>query len=185
MINNVGARLRHIRKSKGLTLSEVAQRTNMSIGFLSNLERDISSPTLDSLWHICEALDISLIKLLETSDGNGRLIRADEREIILKHNNSAKYETINFGDDKMEGILITLEPKCEYARPWKHSYEELGLVLEGELTILFEEEEYLLHEGDAFYVEAKKMHSLSNHADIPCVSYWVKRNPGNSEDTSL
>ena len=58
MITNVGARLRNIRKAKGLTLSELSKKTDMSVGFLSNLERDISSPTLDSLWHICEALEI-------------------------------------------------------------------------------------------------------------------------------
>lgn len=175
MITNVGARLRNIRKAKGLTLSELSKKTDMSVGFLSNLERDISSPTLDSLWHICEALEISLIKLLETSDGDGRLVRANEREMIVKQNNSVKYEAINFGEDKMEGLVITLEPHCEFKKPWKHTYEELGIVLSGELTLLFEGEEFTLHEGDAFYVEAKKMHNLSNRMDIPCVSYWVKQ----------
>lgn len=183
MINNVGARLRHIRKSKGLTLSEVAKKTDMSVGFLSNLERDISSPTLDNLWHVCEALDISLIKLLENSNSDGRLIRADERDTIFKQNDSAKYETINFGENRMEGLIITLSPNCRYEKPWKHPYEEIGLVLEGDLVIYFEDEEFLLHKGDAFYIEAKKMHSLSNPSDSPCVSYWVKRMPDGHKES--
>lgn len=175
MINNVGTRLRNIRKKKGMTLAALAEATGLSVGFLSNLERDLCSPTLENIQRICAVLDISLIKLLESKNWEGNVIRAEEREIIFEQKDLIRYESVNFGPGKLDGLVIVVDPHCEYEKVWTHAYDEIGLVLDGELTISIDEEEFQLHQGDAFYIEAMTKHNLSNHTDQPCSSYWVKQ----------
>lgn len=175
MVNDVGARLRSIRKQKNITLSMLAQHTGLSVGYLSNLERDLSSPTLENIQRICAALDVPLIKLLESKNWDRNVIRANEREIIFEQKNLIRYESLNFGPEKLDGLIIVVEPHCEYKKRWTHAYDEIGLVLDGELTIYIGNEQHKLYSGDAFYIPAMTNHSLSNLSDTPCSSYWVRQ----------
>lgn len=175
MVENIGGRLRRVRKSRDMTLSDLAMRAGLSVSYISNLERDLCSPTLDNLNRICAVLDVSLIKLLDSADWNEGVIRAEEREAVTMQSGQIRYESIHFGPDKFNGVVITLEPQCICGDDWRHDYDEIGLILEGELTIHINGNEYVLREGDSVYVGARDEHNLSNHSDRKCVSYWVKR----------
>lgn len=174
MIQDVGKRLREIRKGRGMTLSELGEQTGLSVGFLSNLERDLSSPTLDNLQRICTALDTSLVRVLEGGQHKEPIIRKKEREIVFEREHEIVYELIKYGGAAMDALVIRVEPNCLYRREWTHTYDEIGLVLQGHLTISIERQEYELEEGDSFYIHAGTEHSLSNHSDAPCISYWVR-----------
>ena len=175
MIEHIGARLRSIRKKKKMTLSEIAKVTELSVAYLSNLERDLCSPTLDYLQRICAALGVSMTKLLDSKNWGKCVIRGGEKDVVFEEKDRIRYESSNFGSGKLEGLIITVQPKCEFEKTWTHAYDEIGLVLEGELTITIDNQEWILVEGDSFYIEAMMKHNLSNHADEPCVSYWVKQ----------
>ena len=175
MIEDIGARLRSIRKNKGMTLTELAQQTGLSAGFLSNLERDLCSPTLEYIQRICAALDVSLIKLLDNKNWGDNAIKADKRQVIFEQKNLIRYESVNFGPGKLDGLVIVVEPHCEYGKGWTHAYDEIGFILEGELAITIGDQEFILQKGDAFYIEAMTKHRLSNHSDQPCSSFWVKQ----------
>lgn len=175
MVINIGSQLRSVRKKRGMTLTELAGVTGLSVAFLSNLEREQCSPTLENAQRICSALDVSLVKLLENKGFAGSVIRANERSIAFEQKDVIRYESVNFGPGKLDGLIIVIEPKCEYKKQWTHAYDEIGLVLEGELTIDIGDESYTLRKGDAFYIEAMKKHNLSNRTDEPCTSYWVKQ----------
>ena len=75
---------------------------------------------------------------------------------------------------KLEGLIIEIQPDCVYEKEWTHSYDELGLILEGELTIEMNQETYVLKEGDSFYIPSMSRHNLSNRSKARCRSYWVK-----------
>lgn len=174
----IGDRIRSYRKEKGLTLAEVAEKTNLSIGYLSNLERGTSSPTLENIQKICEILNISLMKLLEEDKLNKHIIRKDERQVIFeqsKNKNKVRYESIRFGSNLLDGLIIITHPHSVFDKKWRHNYDEIGLVIEGELTILIDEEEYVLQKGDSFYIPAQTEHGLKNLSDNICESYWVKQ----------
>lgn len=173
-MKKIGERLRLLRKERDVTLKELADKSGMSISFISNLERDLCSPTIDNLQKICEAMDVSLIGLLDEKNWKERVIRADEREILYKQDGQVCYESLRFAAGKMDGLIINIEPHCIYEREWTHAYDEIGLILEGELTISMNEETYVLKEGDAFYIPAMTRHNLSNHSAERCRSYWVK-----------
>jgi transcriptional regulator with XRE-family HTH domain len=174
MTQEIGKRLREIRKNRGITLTELAEKTGLSVGFLSNLERDLSSPTLDNIQRICSVLEISLMKLLEEAQGRDYIIKKEEREVIFKKEGEICYESIKFREGIMDGIVIHIAPGCFYQREWWHNYDEMGLVLEGALTITIEHQSYILQTGDSFYIRAGTEHSICNHTDTPCSSYWVR-----------
>lgn len=173
---NIGKKLRKHRKEKNVTLAELSQKTDLSIGYLSNLERDLSSPTLDNVQKICEALEISLVKLLEEGSFKKCIIRRNEREVVFEQNNKLLYESIKYDSELLDGLCITVHPHCQFDKKWCHNYDEIGLVLDGELTICIGNEEYILYKGDSFYIKAQTEHSLSNQSNLPCESYWVKQN---------
>ena len=175
MVENIGARIRRVRKSKDMTLNDLALGAGLSVSYISNLERDLCSPTLDNLNKICAVLNVSLIKLLDSADWNEGVIRQDEREVISMQEGQIRYESIHFGPDKFNGVVITLDPQCVCGDDWRHDYDEIGYVLEGELTIRINENEYVLKAGDCVYIGTRDEHNLSNHSQEKCVSFWVKR----------
>lgn len=175
MITDIGTRVRALRKTKDLTLTQLAERTELSTAYISNLERGLCSPTLENIQKICQALEVELIKLLDDKEWAGKVIHPGERPVIYEKEGQIRYESINFGKGRMTGEYIVVEPGCLYGEEWSHSYDELGYVLEGTLLITIEDEEYLLSEGASFYIDAKKRHNLGNPGEERCVSLWVKQ----------
>lgn len=173
-MQKIGEKLRKLRKDKNITLKELARKSGLSVSFISNLERDLCSPTIDNLQKICEAMELSIISLLDEKNRDGNVIRAKERQVLYKQDGQISYESVRFAIGKLDGLIIKVEPRCVYEKEWTHSYDELGLVLEGELTIAMNGEDYVLEAGDAFYIPAMTKHNLSNCSDKPCKSYWVK-----------
>lgn len=179
MIKDIGNRLREIRKKMSMTLSDVSEKTGLSVGYLSNLERNLSSPTLDNMQSICAALNTSLIAVLDGENHKELVIRSNEREIVFKKENEITYELIKFGGAAMDALVIRVESNCTYQKEWTHPYDEIGLVIEGQLTISIEKQIFTLRKGDSFYIRAGVEHSLSNHNNEPCVSYWVRLGESN------
>lgn len=175
MIEDIGARVRSLRKSKNKTLTELAEQTDLSPAYISNLERNLCSPTLDNIQRICSALDIEIIKLLDDREWSEKVIKAEERTVIYEKEGKIRYESINFGAGRMTGEFIIVEPHCEYVKEWTHSYDEIGYVLEGKLLIMIDQTEYMLDEGDAFYIDADRRHNLGNRTDKRCISLWIKQ----------
>ena len=175
MITNVGMKLREIRKRKNITLSVLSEKVGLSVGFLSNLERDFSSPTLDNIQKVCEGLEISLLDLLDAKKETGKILRKEDRQIAFERKDKIRYESVNFGEDCLHGLFITIQPNSFFEKEWSHGYQEIGVVLEGELVVTISRAEYVLHEGDAFYIKANENHSIANRSHKPTLSYWVKQ----------
>ena len=79
-VENIGQRIKEIRKSKSITIQKLSQFTDLSVGYLSNLERNQASPTLSNLQRICVALGISIRDLLRPSGDERTLIRQEEQQ---------------------------------------------------------------------------------------------------------
>lgn len=80
----VGEKLRNLRKKKGLTLKKLSEKAELSIGYLSNLERDACSPTLENIQKICGILDVSLSELLEENIESRTVIKKMNVRLFLK-----------------------------------------------------------------------------------------------------
>lgn len=169
----VGDIIKEIRKSKGLTLKQMSNDLGLSIGFLSNLERNINSPTLDSLQRICEYLKINIIDLLEGSPKKELLVKKGDRRIIFEKEGEIRYEMINNGEKSIKGVCIVMEKGANYKNfSWGHNSDELGVIFKGRMRIDTSNMEYILEEGDSLYIPAHTTHSLVNIGNDKCISYW-------------
>lgn len=173
-LNMIGDIIKLRRKSKNLTLQQLSQLTGLSIGYLSNLERNACSPTLECAHNVCLALDMTLGDLFSQISQDKILIKKDERDIIVEEVTKFKYESLSYGKNRLEGIFLTVYPNTiSCNKEWEHSRDEIGIILEGEMDIILQGITYSLKEGDSFYIDAEKSHSFINKTDKKCVSYWV------------
>jgi transcriptional regulator with XRE-family HTH domain len=170
----IGERLKSLRKERGLTLQQIADATNLSIGFLSNVERDVSSPTISALLSICIVLAVDLSSLLQPEAEERNAIRKSERkEIFYSRESKVKYEALTEGNKKIKSYSITMEPGAYYGEvPLGHPKEdEASVVIEGLLEIEVGGTKYVLHEGDSIYINAGTPHKYINIGEGTCILY--------------
>ena len=91
-LDKIGSSIRSLRKSKKMTLQQLAKETGLSTGYLSNIERNITSPTLMNIQKICDVFDSSLSDLLERNAEERIVIRREDREVILDEEQDIRME---------------------------------------------------------------------------------------------
>ena len=168
----VGAKLKNLRKQKSVTLKQMAERTGLSIGYLSNIERDLTSPTLDHMEAITKALNTPLASVLEAPLQH-TVVRKEERVLIYDIPERAKWEYVVDPSRSLTGICTTLAPHGEPMTSWGHNFDEVGIVAEGEVLITMAGSQYRLHAGDAIFVPHNTGHTAENDTDEVCICYWV------------
>ena len=134
-IERIGSSLRSLRKSKKITLQQVAQDTGLSTGYLSNIERNMTSPTLANIQKICEVLNSSLGDLLERNAEETIVIRKNDREIMVDES-GMHIENIDFGIPNTSFLYVEMPPNTDTRNEWwTHEFDEVGTVLEGTMWI--------------------------------------------------
>lgn len=175
-ISKIGYSIRSLRKSKGMTLQQLSEATGLSTGYLSNLERNISSPTLMNIQKICEVFGNSLGDLLERNAESRIVVRKEDREVTIDEENNMRLETIDFGTGNTSYLYMTIEPDSSSdGLWWVHECDEVGTVLSGHLTIMLDEQMFELNVGDTILIKAHTRHCYFNkHEKTPCVSFWAR-----------
>ncbi|MFT8321245.1 MAG: cupin domain-containing protein [Bacillus sp. (in: firmicutes)] len=177
---NLGGKIKEIRKQKRLTIADVAVQTGLSNGYISNVERNLNSPTIESLRKIVEALSITLVELFQDQQKNSRIVRKNERITMMKANDqSIFYELLSpAGKKEMGAVLVTLKPgAASGTEAHSHRGEEFGFVIKGSLLYQIGNETYELAEGDSIYYDASIPHFYKNIGTSDCISIWVVTPP--------
>ncbi|GAJ13225.1 unnamed protein product, partial [marine sediment metagenome] len=152
-----------------MTLRDLSQQCSLSVSFLSQIERGLSSFSIPSLRAICQALNVSLPDLLVLSDGPGMAFLADPRppEITKGDNQSyinlsdtsIKYRFLSGGFPGRQFEVLIGEMSPGYHNPpTSHEGEEFGFVLEGRVKFTIGEEPYALGPGDSYHLMATTPH---------------------------
>lgn len=175
-LDTIGTSIRRIRKLNKRTLQQLANETNLSVGYLSNIERNVTSPTLTNLQKICEVLDTSLGDLIERNAQDRIIIKKEDREAYVDNVEDMKIDIVDFGIDKVSFLLVELEPESNTKEErWTHEFDEVGIVIGGQLTVMMENEEIDLNEGDAIYIKANTKHSFFNKSTTEVSkSHWTR-----------
>ncbi|MBE2278469.1 MAG: cupin domain-containing protein [Rhodobacteraceae bacterium] len=160
---NFGSLLRGRRRSLNLTLNDVATRTGLTKGFLSDIERDKTSPSVASLVSLCDALNLPVGDLFAAT--RNALVRASERQPI-------KFGGIGVSDHlltpshgvRMQAIWSEIAPGGTAGEQLYslRSEEELVLVISGDLALNIEGDETILHAGDSITFDPRLPHSFRN-----------------------
>lgn len=177
-IDRIGSRIKDKRKRMSLTITEMALYTGLSTGYLSNIERNQSSPTLSNLKLICEALGVSMTEMIRAEAVEKTVIRKKDMLITEYPDFNQTVRIINFGNGRDVYEFITIRPgKTEAVSESMHPYDESCTVLQGTLVVILDDERYVLNKEDSIYIKAQSRHIICNESEKVCESFWnYKRN---------
>jgi transcriptional regulator with XRE-family HTH domain len=163
---DLGTRLRHRRKARGLTMQTVAERAGLTTGFISQVERNLAAPSLTSLTAIAEALGAHITDFLDPPRNEDLTSRDALRELYRLPGAPFSYERLStsFPGSQLTAVLLH-EPPGRRSEPIRHRGEELYFVLEGELTFFIDDTEMILRKGDSIHFSSARRHSTWNHSD--------------------
>lgn len=174
---NIGSKLKELRVLKGLTQEELADRAELSKGFISQLERDLTSPSIATLMDILQCLGTSIGEFFnETSEEQ---IVYGKNDYFEKHDpdlkNVVKWVIPNAQKNMMEPILLTLEPGGSTYPDNPHEGEEFGYVITGGISIHKGNKTYKARKGESFYFVSDKKHYITSKAGA--VLLWISSPP--------
>ncbi len=162
----LGNKIRKLRLSLGLTQEEVAARADLARSFISQVETDKTSPTLENLERIIKAVGSDLKTFFSDYKSQKILYKKDERVPVYDEPEGITSQMLmnEVEDKKIDALMVTLKPGAETEAEDFHEGDEFGFVLQGELTLFLDDKPYELNEGDCFYYQADKVHKLKNHS---------------------
>lgn len=171
-----GSRLRELRNSKKMSIAELAKRSEVSTGLISQIEREMVIPSVVSIWRLAQALDTNINYFFDEDAADDKVItRNMNHRVVILHGNSSYYKLLSPATERMLDMTeVTLKAGCAYEQnPLTHEGEECGYVLSGQLTVYLNGEEYVLEKGDSIYFNSSLPHKYINHGDEDCVSIWA------------
>jgi quercetin dioxygenase-like cupin family protein/DNA-binding Xre family transcriptional regulator len=184
-LQEVGWRIRDLRRKRGLGLRGLSEQCGLSVGFLSQIERGLSSFSIPSLRAICGALDVSLAEMLVMSNGPGKafladprpaaITRGDNRSFVSLSDVSTKYRFLSapFPGRRFEVFIGEMAAGSEHDLH-QHEGEEFGYVLGGELDLTIGEEHHHLGSGDSYHLLATTPHACAACEKEGATVLWVQ-----------
>lgn len=167
MPNNIGEKIKDLRLSKKLTLKDLSEMTDLSIGFLSQVERGLTALAITSLEKIAEALDVDLSYFFPMKKkSNNFVLRSFEREVAqIDTSHFIHYHLSNDLENKdLFPRILEVLPSMDDEKPAedRHEGEEFIYVLEGIFTLHINHERYDLYPGDCVHYDSNIVHSWAN-----------------------
>ncbi|MEO1640043.1 MAG: XRE family transcriptional regulator [Pseudomonadota bacterium] len=175
-VPTLGADIRALRKARGLTLMELAEALNRSVGWLSQVERDKSHPAIADLGKMAEALDVSVSSFLQVGADpreEGIVVRADARRPIGSRTEGLS-EALLSPDltDDFEMIHSTFAPGSKITEPMQRPTQEVCYIVSGVFRIEVNDQVFDLNAGDSFRIRGEPFY-WTNPGDTPCEIIWV------------
>ncbi len=174
---DIGNKIKELRTRKGLTLEELASRSELTKGFLSQLERDLTSPSIDSLSDILEALGTNLAEFFQEDKDDQFVFHTDDFFVDERESCTVRWIVPNTQKNQMEPILLELPSGGESFTVEPHSGEEFGYVVEGSIVLVCDGERHTLRRGETFYLHGRSFHQLRNERKTAARVLWVSTPP--------
>ncbi len=172
----LGADLRALRKARGLTLHDLAEALGRSVGWLSQVERDISQPDVDDLRSLAKVLDVSISSLFRVAAApgeEGHIVRRDARRPIGNRAAGLVEELLSPDlTDDFEVVHSTFAPGAVMTQAVTRATQELGYVISGRMDVWIDGTKFDVGAGDSFRIKGTAYRWANPH-DAPCVVIWV------------
>ena len=174
----VGTRLRDLRKQNGLTQQELADRAELTKGFISQLEQGQGTPSLVTLLDLIECLGTTPSDFFR-ADGSEKVVfgEQDSFEKVDEVGNSITWIVPSAQSNQMEPVVVTLQPHAALPADDPHNGEEFGYVLSGRIALYRQETRFDVKAGESFYYEADKPHRIENPGGRPAKFLWISTPP--------
>ena len=171
----LGSKIRELRQAQNISIEQLSEKTGLSTGLISQIERNITGPSVASMWKIAKALSVSMNYFFDEIEEDNPIVRRDQRKKIMLPNSNITYELLSpdLRDKKIECLLIEIEPgECSTEDQISHEGEECGYVIQGTLKVKWGNKEYVLGEGDSIYFDSTVPHRYVNAGNVKCISIW-------------
>lgn len=176
---SVGKCIMTARKSKNLTIKDVAAMSGISPSLISQIENDKGNPSLNTLNTLAQAIGVEVATFFnyETHQFNNPVVRSSERSIMSKSNGLTNYQLTPGNIDRFCVYYNVLEPGGSTIdfpehHPDNATGHEFGYLLTGKLRVDIEDQVYILNPGDSICINATKRHSSTNIASVDCEMLW-------------
>ncbi|MGE8320266.1 MAG: helix-turn-helix domain-containing protein [Comamonas sp.] len=178
----IGGEIKSLRKAKGLSLQSLSQACGKSIGFLSQVERGLSKPTISDLHAIAQALGIQINWFFPQGDAaapsdGGVVVRKGQRRQLSFASGIADYLLSPNLDGPLELLWSVMEPGSDSGEAYLHAGDEAGVVIRGSLELWVGERFFALGEGDSFSFPSTLPHRYRNPGDTRTELLWVVTPP--------
>ena len=174
---DIGGKIKQLRTQKGLTLEELASRSELTKGFLSQLERNLTSPSIDSLDDILEALGTNLADFFKEDKVEQYTFREQDFYVDERDDHTVSWIVPNAQKNQMEPILLTLPEGGQSFEVAPHTGEEFGYVVDGTVALICDGKRSVLRKGETFYLHGRTFHVLKNEKKAPARVLWVSTPP--------
>ena len=172
----LGADLRALRKARGMTLVALSEVLNRSVGWLSQVERDMSEPSITDLRQMAKALAVSVSSLFRSAapeHEQGLIVRADARRPIGSRTEGLVEELLSPDlTDDFEVVISTFEPGAELHEEVVRLTQEVGYIVSGRLQLWIAGSRYELSQGDSFRIRGQAYRWRNPH-NSACSAIWV------------
>ncbi len=175
----IGEKIKRLRFKNGLTQEELADRCELTKGFISQMERDLTSPSIATLVDILESLGTNLQEFFnETLDEKVVFTKDDVFESENEDlNYILKWIIPNAQKNIMEPILMELGPSGRTKEDYPHEGEEFGYVMNGSILLHIGKDKYKVKKGESFYYKANSNHYIENTGKTIAKVIWVSTPP--------
>ena len=173
----IGERIKQYRILNGLTQEELADRTELTKGFISQVERDLTSPSISTLMDILQGLGVSASDFFNEEQEPQVVFTAED--FFEKEDtdlcNVIRWIIPNAQQNMMEPILLKLSPGGSTCPDNPHEGEEFGYVLNGSISLVLGKKTYRVKKGEAFYFRSDRNHFLTSRTGASVL--WISAPP--------
>ena len=176
--SSIGERLSMMRQAKGLTQEELASRADLTKGFISQVERNLTSLSVESLLAILDALDEKPSAFFDETFVEKIVFKVKDR-VELEKENVASFEILVPAAQNrlMDPAFVAMNPGEMMEEEGPHEGEEFGFVLSGGIELSLGGVTYRLGKGECFYFRASKRHRIANRRKTKAMVLWVSSPP--------
>ncbi|MET0959061.1 MAG: XRE family transcriptional regulator [Psychrobacillus psychrotolerans] len=176
----IGKKIKQLRLKKGLTQEELGERTDLSKGFISQLERDINSPSIETLFSILNVLGSKPKDFFDDDDHSRTKVYYPKEEQTIYLDDEKKYKLhwliSESNENEMEPVLISLDIGGQFKQFEPSLSETFIYVLQGKVTLTIGKQNYVATAGESLYFDASDNHLLQNAAEETSKVIYVVNN---------
>ena len=175
---HIGTKIKDLRNRNGLTQQELADRTELTKGFISQLERGQVSQSVVTLLDLIECQGTTASEFFKETEEE-HVVFSEEGffEKVDEAGNSIQWIVPTAQKYQMEPLLVVIQPHQSLEEDKPHDGEEFGYLMTGRLKLHLGDEVYSVKAGESFYYPAKRRHMIENPGSRPASFIWVSTPP--------
>ena len=174
----IGIKIKRLRTLCQLTQEELADRCELTKGYISQLENDLTSPSISTLTDILNALGTNLKDFFADGEIEEKIVFTEEDYIEkIDTDHTITWLVPNSQKNEMEPVIVTINPNTSMTVDMPHEGQEFGYVLEGEVVVVVGSKSYVCKKGETFYFTTDKNHYIKNNKNKLAKVIWVSSPP--------